>query len=154
MATPKVAADAVKNIATAANTARNDVRKGDFDKAYSDMHPEGPTASSHPVSSSGKPITVRGGSGEDHNPGNPWPKKAFAVSKSYDVYGGHMGEATSGVHSTQPEGRKALPPVDNNVGEAKAVPGATLRAVRKQVGDNRYAINSHVAEKKEFGPNN
>ncbi len=60
----------------------------------------------------------------------------------------------SGVHSSQPEGRTALSPVNNNVEAAKEVKGKTLECVRQQVGENRYPINSHVAEKKEFGPNN
>lgn len=61
---------------------------------------------------------------------------------------------SSGVHSTQPECRESLPPVDNNVGDAKAEPGTTVRLARQQTGENRYPINSHVAVKKEFGPNN
>jgi len=60
----------------------------------------------------------------------------------------------SGVHSSQPEGRTGLPPADNNVEAAKEDKGKTLECVRQQVGENRYAINSHVAAKKEFGPNN
>jgi hypothetical protein len=60
----------------------------------------------------------------------------------------------SGVHSTQKECRESLPPVNNDVHPAKEVKGKTLECVRQQVGENRHAINSHVAEKKEFGPNN
>lgn len=60
----------------------------------------------------------------------------------------------SGVHSTQPECRESLPPVDNDVKAATADKGKTLECVKTQVGDNRYAINTHVAEKKEFGSNN
>jgi hypothetical protein len=90
---------------------------------------------------------------EDHNPGNPWPKKPFAVSKSYDVYGSQSGDATSGVISSQPEGRKSLPPA-SAVEDAKEVKGAAVRCAKQQTGENRYPINSHVETKKEFGPNN
>ncbi len=58
------AGQAVKNIATAANTARNDSRKGDYDKSYTDMHPD----ASKPASQEHTPpggIRVRGGS--DYN---------------------------------------------------------------------------------------
>jgi hypothetical protein len=60
----------------------------------------------------------------------------------------------SGVHSTQKECRDSLPPVNNDVPAAKVVKGKALECVRQQVGENRYPINSHVGEKKEFGPNN
>jgi hypothetical protein len=60
----------------------------------------------------------------------------------------------SGVHSTQKENRDSLPPVDNKVPAAKEEKGKTLECVRQQVGENRYPINSHVGEKKEFGSNN
>lgn len=76
------------------------------------------------------------------------------MDKDYKGYQGSGDGHPAGVHSSQPEGRMGLPPVDNNVGEAKEDKGATLRCVKKQVGENRYPINSHVEEKKEYGSNN
>ena len=91
---------------------------------------------------------------EDHNPGNPGRPRPFGVSKSYDVYNGHSGEGTSGAIETQSDGQgRALPPA-TAVTEAKEETGVAAKCIKEQVGENRYAINSHVAEKKEFGPNN
>jgi len=42
---------------------------------------------------------------------------------------------------------RPLPPTDNNVESAKANPGTAKRCADKQVGENRYYINSHVAQK-------
>ncbi len=61
---------------------------------------------------------------------------------------------SSGVHSSQPEGRTGLPPVDNSVLAAKDAPGTTVRCAKIQTGENRYPINSHEAEHKTHGPNN
>jgi len=49
---------------------------------------------------------------------------------------------------------RALPPVDNNVPDAKCDEGAHKRCVDQQVGENRYPINSHEADHKTHGPNN
>jgi hypothetical protein len=79
-------------------------------------------------------------------------------SESYKVYLDKSEAAKSGVTS-QPEvggqsypGR-ALPPVQQVV-EAKAEPGTTVRCAKEQTGLNRYPINSHEAEVKHHGPNN
>lgn len=74
-------------------------------------------------------------------------------SESYKVYLQKSEAAPGGVHSTQPECRTSLPPAQA-VTEAKAEPGTAVRCAKEQTGQNRYPINSHVAEKKEFGPNN
>lgn len=81
-------------------------------------------------------------------------------SESYKVYLEKSEAAPGGIHSTQPEvggqsypGR-ALPPVDNSVPDAKCEPGTAVRCAKEQTGENRYPMNSHVAEKKEHGPNN
>ena len=60
----------------------------------------------------------------------------------------------SGVHSSQPEGRAGLPPVDNNVPAAKDNPGTTVKCARVQTGENRYPINSHEEKNHTHGPNN
>jgi hypothetical protein len=60
----------------------------------------------------------------------------------------------SGVHSTQPECRTALPPVNNEVPAAKVDVGAAIRCAKQQTGENRYPINSHEETKKTHGPNN
>ena len=74
-------------------------------------------------------------------------------SKSYEVYHEKAGDAASGVIESQPETRKGLPPSEA-VKEATEDKGAHRRCVKQQVGENRYPINSHVEEKKEYGPNN
>jgi hypothetical protein len=48
---------------------------------------------------------------------------------------------------------RALPPTQQ-VTEAKVEKGVAVACQRKQTGENRYPINSHVEEKKEYGPNN
>lgn len=111
------------------------------------------------VTMGGKKILVRGGSSidspkEEHNPGNPGHKRPFAVSASYDVYGGRSGEGKSGVIGSQSESRTSLPPVDNNVPAAKAEEGTAVRCARQQTGENRYPINSHEESHKTHGPNN
>lgn len=60
----------------------------------------------------------------------------------------------SGVHSSQPEGRTGLPPVDNSVLAAKDAPGTTVRCAKIQTGENRYPINSHAEKNHTHGPNN
>jgi hypothetical protein len=90
---------------------------------------------------------------EDHNPGNPGRRRPFAVSKSYDVYNGHAGDAASGVIESQPEGRAGLPPA-SAVTEAKVEPGVAVRCAKEQTGLNRYPINSHEQEHHTHGPNN
>jgi hypothetical protein len=49
---------------------------------------------------------------------------------------------------------RALPPVDNNVPNAKAELGTALRLQKKQTGLNRFPINEHVEKHKSHGPNN
>lgn len=48
---------------------------------------------------------------------------------------------------------RPLPPV-SQVTTAKEEKGVAVKCARQQTGQNRYAINSHVEAKKEFGPNN
>lgn len=48
---------------------------------------------------------------------------------------------------------RALPKA-STVETAKDNPGTTVRCAKEQTGENRYAINKHVEEKKEHGPNN
>jgi hypothetical protein len=84
-------------------------------------------------------------------------------SPSYDN-SGHMSSAerpakSGGVLESQKEGHgqsypgRALPPTQT-VKTAEVVKGAAIKAARKQVGDNRLPLNSHIRDKKEFGPNN
>lgn len=75
-------------------------------------------------------------------------------SESYKVYTEKSEACCSGVHSTQPDGLSRALPKAEAVTEAKDAPGTAVRCAREQTGENRYAINSHVAAKKEFGPNN
>lgn len=77
-------------------------------------------------------------------------------SESYKVYteaapgDGHA----SGVVESQPDGLSRALPKAMEVTTAKDNPGTAVRLARQQNGDNRLPINSHVEEKKEFGPNN
>ena len=76
-------------------------------------------------------------------------------SESYKVYTEEKsGDCTSGVIETQSDGQSRALPKLEAVTEAKEEKGVTTKCVKEQVGENRYAINSHVAEKKEYGPNN
>lgn len=96
----------------------------------------------------------KAGESKDHNPGNPGHERPFPVSKSYDVYGGHAGEGTSGVIESQSDGQsRALPP-SQAVETAKVEAGAAVRCAKVQTGENRLPMNSHVRDHKEFGPNN
>lgn len=61
MADIAAAGQAVKNIANAANQAQNDARRGDYDKSYTDMHPDAPKPASQEHTPPGG-IRVRGGS--------------------------------------------------------------------------------------------
>jgi len=74
-------------------------------------------------------------------------------SESYKVYLDKTPSASSGVHSTQPEGRAGLPPV-TPLGEVKEEKGVAIECTRHQTGLNRYPINSHEADHKTHGPNN
>lgn len=82
-------------------------------------------------------------------------------SESYKVYTEQKsGDCTSGVIESQQEvggqsypGR-ALPPVDNNLPDAKDHPGTAVKCAKDQTGENRLPLNSHVRETKQFGPNN
>lgn len=96
----------------------------------------------------------KAGESRDKNPGNPGHKHPFAVSQSYDVYGGHAGDAESGVCHTQPDGLSRALPKAEAVKDAEEDKGAYQRCVRKQLGENLKPMNSHVEEKEEFGPNN
>jgi hypothetical protein len=92
------------------------------------------------------------GSPKDYEPTYYGTATLPKYSPSYSVYHDKTEAATSGVRP-QAEGRKGLPPA-SAVTEAKPEEGTTLRCVKRQTGLNRYAINTHVAEKKEFGANN
>lgn len=48
---------------------------------------------------------------------------------------------------------RALPKA-STVETAKDNPGTTVRCAKEQTGENRYAINSHVEKKMEYGANN
>lgn len=75
----------------------------------------------------------KAGESRDHNPGNPGHQRPFAVSKSYDVYGGRAGEGTSGVIQSQADGlSRALPPA-HSASDAKCEEGTAKRLARKQV---------------------
>jgi hypothetical protein len=75
-------------------------------------------------------------------------------SESYKVYLDKTEAAKSGIIKSQPESRTSLPPVDNDVSEAKEDKGAHKRCADEQIGLNRYPINTHEEEKKTHGPNN
>jgi hypothetical protein len=79
-------------------------------------------------------------------------------SESYQVYLDKTEAAKSGVQQQKEVGGQSYPgralPPTQAVTEAKDAPGTTVRCAKEQTGENRYPINSHVAEKKEFGPNN
>jgi hypothetical protein len=76
-------------------------------------------------------------------------------SESYKVYLDKSEAAKSGVHSTQPEGRKALPPVNNNIPKAEVKPDSYVQKLTDdQLGMNRYPINTNEEKHKTHGPNN
>jgi hypothetical protein len=78
----------------------------------------------------------------------PMPK----CSPSYSVYHDKTEAAKSGV-TAQKEGRTSLPP-SSSVTTAKVEEKVAVKCAQRQNGINRYPINKHVEEKKEFGPNN
>jgi len=59
----------------------------------------------------------------------------------------------SAAHADGYPGR-ALPPVNNEVPDAKCEEGAAVRCARQQTGENRYPINQHEADEHHHGPNN
>lgn len=67
------------------------------------------------------------------------------------------GKHTSGVRDakapTEGYPGRALPKAES-VTTAESKTGVTIKCARQQTGENRYAINRHVEEKREFGPNN
>lgn len=67
------------------------------------------------------------------------------------------GKHTSGVRDakapTEGYPGRALPK-SSEVTEAKVEKGVAVKCAKQQTGENRYPINSHVEQKKEFGPNN
>lgn len=79
-------------------------------------------------------------------------------SESHKVYLDKTEAAKSGVTSQQEVGGQSYlgrpVPKASAVEEAKVEKGAAVRCAKQQTGENRFPINSHVAEKKEFGPNN
>lgn len=67
--------------------------------------------------------------------------------------------AKQGILETQKEvGGQSYPgrplPKAEAVTTAEVKTGVTTKCVQIQTGDNRYAINTHVEKKKEFGSNN
>lgn len=92
------------------------------------------------------------GSAKDYEPTYYGTATLPKHSPSYAVYHEKSEAATSGVRSQQ-EGRKSLPP-SSAVTDAKEEKGTTVRCAKRQIGLNRFAINKHVEEKKEFGSNN
>jgi hypothetical protein len=81
-------------------------------------------------------------------------------SESYKVYLDKTEAAKSGVSDQkgpkvdgQSYPGRPTPPVQT-VTTAEVKTGTAVRCAKDQTGMNRYPINSHVAEKKEAGPNN
>lgn len=67
--------------------------------------------------------------------------------------------AKQGILETQKEvGGQSYPgralPKAEAVTDAKVQTGVTLKCVKTQTGDNRYAINTHVEKHLEYGSNN
>lgn len=82
-----------------------------------------------------------------------YKKAAFigTITGATSAQGTEMSDNTQ-AHAEGYPGR-ALPKSEE-VKDAKCEEGTTIRCAKQQTGENRYPINSHVAEKKEFGPNN
>ena len=93
------------------------------------------------------------GSAKDYEPTYYGTATLPKHSPSYAVYHEKSEAAESGVRP-QAEGRKGLPP-SSAVTEAKPeAKGTTVRCAKMQIGLNRFAINKHVEEKREYGSNN
>lgn len=81
-------------------------------------------------------------------------------SESYKVYLDKTEAAQSGATtgSNKEVGGQSYPgrptPPVQQVTEAKANPGTTVRCARQQTGLNRYPINEHEEKEKHHGPNN